>query len=223
MHNKGYFVIGLSRSSRNNVDLEFLIDLKELNSEVLLNVEEAIVKNGKLRVLIYAAGIPLVKKFEEVTKSEYDEILSVNLSSAVFISQLCFRLMKYSYEDNSIIFISSQVALPGCAQGYNSIYSVTKSGLSGLVRSLAQEGGPIIRVNAICPGDVHSNLADKGGEYFCKLVGIAEEEYTERVSQRSCIKRWITPDEIADAAYFLISNPAITGVLMNISGGTITS
>lgn len=220
----GYYVIGISRRSRPDcVDRERLADLSSIDSRFISNLEKLIEDCGKLKILVYAAGVALVKPFEDITRQEYERILSVNLSSAVFISQLSFKLMKKSSEGGVIIFISSQVALPGGAQAYNSIYSLTKSGFSGLVRSLAKEGTPNIRVNAICSGDFHSNLAEEGRKGFCKVVGLSEEQYDRKVIERSAIKRWLNPSEIVDATCFLISNPAMTGVSLNISGGTLTS
>lgn len=221
---EGYYVIGISRRSQPDcVDIEYFSDLSSIDNKFIFDLEKLIEDSGKLKVLVYAAGIALVKRFEDITRQEYEKVLNINLSSAVFISQLSFKLMKKSYEGGVIIYISSQVALPGCSQAYNSIYSLTKSGFNGLVRSLSKEFGPRIRVNAICPGDILSNLAKKGRKGFCKVTGLSEEQYNKNIIERSAIKRWLGPSEIADATYFLISNTAMTGVLLNISGGSLTS
>ena len=219
----GYYVIGISRrSNRNSVDLEYLSDLSMLTEQTCLSLQKSVAQCGSLKVFIHVAGISFVKRFEEITREEYERVLNVNLSSAVFIAQLSVKLMKAS-GDGVIIFISSQVALPGGAQPFNSIYSLTKSGFNGLVRSLAVELGPQIRVNAICPGDVQSDLAQKGKKGFCAMTGVTEDAYDRQIVFRSAIKRWVEPAEIVNAAHFLISNPAMTGELLNISGGSLTS
>jgi NAD(P)-dependent dehydrogenase (short-subunit alcohol dehydrogenase family) len=224
LRKQGYYVIGISRRRhRECIDMEYLADLSSIDDKFISDLEKLIQGKGKLKILVYAAGITLVKPFEEVTRQEYERIINVNLSSAVYIAQLSFKLMKESNEGGVIIFISSQVALPGCAQAYNSIYSMAKSGFNGLVRSLAKEGGPHVRVNAICPGDFHSNLALEGREGFCKITGLEKEEYDRIVIERSAIKRWLDPSEIVNATCFLIKNSAMTGVLLNISGGSLTS
>lgn len=219
----GYYVVGISRqSNRDCVDLEHLADLSMLTEHSCLSLQDSVAQCGSLKVFIHVAGVALVKRFEEVTRAEYESVLNVNLSSAVFIAQLSVKLMKAS-GGGVIIFISSQVALPGCAQAFNSIYSLTKSGFNGLVRSLAVELGPQIRVNAICPGDVQSDLAQKGKKGFCAMTGVTEDEYDRQIVDRSAIKRCVEPAEIINAAHFLISNSAMTGELLNISGGSLTS
>jgi len=224
LKSEDYFVIGISKSSKVEcVNLEFLIDLSLNNYNFLSELEDIIQTKGKLRIFVSAAGIPFVKRFEEITQQEYEKVINVNLSSAVFISQVCFKLMKDSEEDSVIIFISSQVALPGSAQAYNSIYSLTKCGFNGLVRSLSKEGEPNIRVNAVCAGDFHSKLSIEGGKGFCEITGMSENDYNKNVIERSSIKRWINPSEIVNAIFFLISNEAMTGVNLNVSGGTTTS
>jgi len=120
LRDRGFYVIGISRRTRPEcVDEEHSVDLRLLDADSICKIELLLKTKANIKVFVHAAGVALVRRFEEITRQEFENILNVNLMSAVFLSQICFRLMKTSNDGGVIIFISSQVALSGCAQEYN--------------------------------------------------------------------------------------------------------
>jgi pteridine reductase len=90
------------------------------------------------------------------------------------------------------------------------VYSVAKAGLMTLTKSLAQELGPEVRVNAVAPGPV---LWPENNPQF-------DEVYRQRVISQTLLKRVGEPEDIARAVRFLIQDaPFITGQVIAVDGG----
>jgi 3-oxoacyl-[acyl-carrier protein] reductase/pteridine reductase len=85
-------------------------------------------------------------------------------------------------------------------------HSVGKSALLALTRQLALELAPAVRVNAVAPGPVLPPL------------GYSQEQI-ERAAQRTLLKRWGKPEDVADAVSFLIGADFITGDVITVDGG----
>ena len=89
-------------------------------------------------------------------------------------------------------------------------YVVSKAGLNGLTKAMALALGPHIRVNAICPGWIRTDM-----------VEAIDPEVQQRILDETALGRWGTPDDIAASAVFLASDEAafITGELLIVAGG----
>lgn len=132
----------------------------------------------------------------------WDSIHAVNLRSIYFLSTGLRSLLKQN--DGSIINISDSNA-DFARKGY-SIYSISKSGLNSLTRSLALELAPEVRVNGVGPGAII--WADSEDD-------TAREEIISKIP----LKKIGHPNDIAEAVIFLAKSNYITGQTLNVDGG----
>ena len=113
-------------------------------------------KYKRIDILINNAGIDKYELITEVTKEDWDEMISTNLYSAFCMCQEVLPNMIHN-KNGCIINISSIWGITGAAQEV--VYSITKAGMDGLTKSLAKEVGPSnIRVNSIAPGVINTDM-----------------------------------------------------------------
>jgi NAD(P)-dependent dehydrogenase (short-subunit alcohol dehydrogenase family) len=169
-------------------------------------------ENGRLDVLVNAAGISHSSLLVRTTQAKVDDILNTNLSSTIQASRFAVKkMLKNSAESATgaghILNISSLLATHG---GAGSVaYAASKAGVLGLTRSLAAEIGTRgIRVNAICPGYVETDMT-------------GAMPYTAREAALAKIPagRFGTVDEVADAAVFLCGNQYANNTVLTLDGG----
>lgn len=169
-------------------------------------VRKAMESFGRLDILVNNAGLGLYASFLEQSDAMIEKVLSTSLKSVIYCSQEAAKVMT----EGSIINIAS---IAGIEPLYGlSIYSAAKAGVIGITKALAIELAPRIRVNAIAPGIVKTKM----GESLLKVLKLTEEEYLEKYT---LLKRFIEPNEIADAVIFLIKTPSITGQTIVIDAG----
>jgi NAD(P)-dependent dehydrogenase (short-subunit alcohol dehydrogenase family) len=165
---------------------------------------------GRLDVLVNNAGVGERSDFRHLDDAAWDKVWKTNVDGTVRCSREAFDLLKASGK-GSIINLSSVMATKHTRQ--MSVYSATKGAVSALSRSLAVEYAPHgIRVNALCPGYVETALI---GRYMAKPM-IAKALLTQ-----TPLRRFGTPQDIANAALFLASDEAayITGAGLHVDGG----
>ncbi|MBV0894134.1 SDR family NAD(P)-dependent oxidoreductase [Microbacterium sp. NC79] len=148
----------------------------------------------------------------ELDVAEWDTVMRVNLRGTFLMSRAFVRLVPDG-TPAGIINISS---IGGKLSGpFTAAYSASKAAIQSLTSSMAKElGARGIRVNAICPGVVDtSRLGDR-----------TPEQWAEYVSATIPMARMGAPDDIADAALFLLSDAAswVTGQSLNVDGGQLT-
>ncbi|HEY6655392.1 MAG TPA: SDR family oxidoreductase [Methyloceanibacter sp.] len=171
-------------------------------------------KFGRLDVLVNNAGVGERSDFRHLDDAAWDKVWKTNVDGTVRCAREAFDLLKASGKA-SIINLSSVMATKHTRQ--MSVYSATKGAVSALSRSLAVEYAPYgIRVNALCPGYVETALI---GRYMNNPM-IAKALLT-----RTPLRRFGTPQDIANAALFLASDEAayITGAGLNVDGGMSTT
>lgn len=164
---------------------------------------------GGLRAAVFNAGVISPGETEGYPLSEWDRVLTVNLR-AVFAGAQTAR--PYLTAGGSMVMLSSICASQGFAA--RASYCASKSGVDGLVRSLSMEwGGSDIRVNAIAPGTIETEMQRSMIENGRASI----DRYLERVPMNRVGK----PTEIGDAVAFLISPRAsyISGVVLPVDGG----
>jgi NAD(P)-dependent dehydrogenase (short-subunit alcohol dehydrogenase family) len=177
-------------------------------------MEEIGVAHGRLDVLVNNAGVGERGDFRHLSDEAWERVWSVNLDGTVRCAREAFDLLKASGKA-SIINLSSIMATKHTRQ--MAVYSATKGAVSALSRSLAVEYAPYgIRVNTLLPGYVETALI---GRYLSNPM-IAKALLTQ-----TPLRRFGTPQDIANAALFLASDEAayITGASLNVDGGMATT
>jgi len=167
---------------------------------------------GAAHVLVNNAGISFIAPAETVSASEYRRVLEVNLV-APFLLARSFGKQMLEVKRGSIINVASVAGLVGIAD--RAAYNASKHGLIGLTRTLAAEwGGRGVRVNAVCPGWVKTEMdaADQAGGSY------TDADITGRVP----MGRFASADDIANAIVFLADHTKsgfINGHALAVDGG----
>ncbi|TDP97969.1 SDR family NAD(P)-dependent oxidoreductase [Labedaea rhizosphaerae] len=178
------------------------------------DVERLAARVEDVDVLVNNAGISLLEAAETTTAQQWRRVLDVNLTGPFL---LCRRFGRRMLEKGagSIVNIASIAGLHAVAD--RSAYNASKHGLIGLTKTLAAEwGGRGVRVNAVCPGWVKTEMdaADQASG------GYTDQDVTDRVP----MGRFATPEDIAAAVAFL-ADPArsgfINGAQLPVDGGWI--
>ena len=182
-------------------------------SQVDRLVSDTIDAFGAIDSLVNAAGIIKTGNIENTTLDDWDKLMNVNLRSAFYLMQKCVPHLEAT--KGSIVNVSSVTG--GRAFPNVLAYCVSKAATDQLTRCSALELAPKgIRVNAVNPGVVVTNLHKRGG--------MSEEDYAkfvENARNTHPLGRPGNPDEVAELIYFLASDKAawITGVTYEIDGG----
>jgi NAD(P)-dependent dehydrogenase (short-subunit alcohol dehydrogenase family) len=163
-------------------------------------------------VLVNNAGISLISPAEETSVSDYRRVLEVNLVAPFHLAKI-FGENMLERGSGSIVNVASVAGIVGIAD--RAAYNASKHGLIGLTRTLAAEwGGRGVRVNAVCPGWVKTEMdeADQaGGSYSdADIIG------------RVPMARFATADDIARAIAFLADSKEsgfVNGQALAVDGG----
>lgn len=178
-------------------------------------VARVIERYGHIDVLLHAAGVQVRKPALEVDLEDWESVQAVHLRATFFLSQAVARRMIERGTGGKIILVSSVTSHIGVAN--LAPYSAGKSGVLGLVRTLAVEwASQSIQVNAIGPGYFHTALTD---ELF------QDPERRERLLSRIPIGRAGKPEDLAGATVFLASSASdyVTGQVINVDGGWLAA
>jgi NAD(P)-dependent dehydrogenase (short-subunit alcohol dehydrogenase family) len=174
---------------------------------------------GRLDIFWHNAGIVGPDDVETISQESYENVMAVHLKAAVF--GVKFALPRIRKAGGGAILFTSSVA--GLKQsGYSLSYSLAKSGLVMLTRKLAVDlAKDNVRVNCLCPGRVQTGMRPDISQERARALGVTPEEWEKRDKKRIPLGRFITEQEVADAALFLVSDKAssITGVALPIDGG----
>jgi NAD(P)-dependent dehydrogenase (short-subunit alcohol dehydrogenase family) len=170
--------------------------------------------HGRLDVLVNNAGVGERADFRHLSDEAWDRVWKVNLDGTVRCAREAFDLMRASGKA-SVINLSSIMAAKHTRQ--MAVYSATKGAVSALSRSLAVEYAPYgIRVNTLIPGYVETALI---GRYLQNPM------IAKGLLAQTPLRRFGTPEDIANAALFLASDEAsyITGAALTVDGGMSTT
>lgn len=162
-------------------------------------------------ILVNNAGIHLKKPMVEVSDQEFQQVVLTNLTAVFSLSREVSHVMLKQRSGN-ILNISSMAAQYGIPQVI--AYTAAKSGIEGMTRAMAVELSPYgVKVNSIAPGFIATNMSSGAMD--------GDPERKRKVLSRTPMEKFGRPQDIADAAYFLISDEAqyITGTVLNVDGG----
>ena len=176
-------------------------------------VSETIDSFGRMNVLVNAAGIIKSGNIEDTTLDDWDRMMNINLRSLFYLTQKCVPFLAAT--KGNVVNVSSVTgtrAFPNVLA-----YCVSKAATDQLTRCTALELAPKgIRVNAVNPGVVVTNLHKRGG-----MTDEAYAKFLENAKNTHPIGRPGKPEEVADLIYYLASEKAawITGATYEIDGG----
>jgi len=165
---------------------------------------------GRVDILVNNAGTILRAAAEEVTLEDWEQVLQVNLTSVLQLSQLAARDM-IPRGKGKIVNIASLLAFQGGIRV--PAYAASKGGVAQLTKALANEWAPKgIQVNAIAPG------------YFATTnteALQADETRNRQILERIPAGRWGQPEDLGGAALFLASAASdyVTGTVITVDGG----
>lgn len=175
--------------------------------------DETLRRLGRVDVLVNNAGSNVPQRADQITDEAWDRIIELNLSGIMRLTRaLLPQMMERQW--GRVIHISSVLGLGG-KPGRN-VYSATKSALIGMARSTALDMGPYgVTVNCISPGPFLTDLP----------LGVLTDEQKQEFTNRTALKRWGKPEEIAGLALLLGTDAGsyITGATLLIDGGVLAN
>ena len=176
-------------------------------AEAVVAAREAL---GTIGGLVHAAGIVSAMDIDNLTEEIWDSVLGVNLRAQVFTVKALLNDLR-RHEGSAIVGIGSIMSVVGNALIPS--YTSSKHGVVGLTKSLANHlGSDGIRVNAVCPGYIHTPMMAPVMEDPPSKAALVEKTPLGRVG---------TPEDIAKAVRFLMSDQAgfVTGTTLIVDGG----
>lgn len=174
---------------------------------------------GHIDILVSCAGVMQTKPLLDLTESDWDRILDVNLKGLFFCMQAVGRRM-VEQKSGAIVNISSEAGRTGRPLATH--YCASKFGVIGVTRSAALAFAPYgVRVNAICPGITDTPMWEQIDAERAQLFGLPRGEPKAQFVRTVPLGRIATPDDIARVVVFLCSDAAtyVTGQAINVDGG----
>jgi NAD(P)-dependent dehydrogenase (short-subunit alcohol dehydrogenase family) len=185
-------------------------DVSDLTS-IPAFIRNVIKQFGQIDILVNNAGINMKKEITEVTDEDFQKVITTNLTGVFVISREVIKQMIVQ-KSGSIINISSMAAQYGLPKVI--AYSASKTAIDGMTRAMAVELGPKgIRVNAIAPGFIITEMTDKALN--------SDPDRKAKVFNRTPMGYMGQTSDIGDAALFLAGDASkyITGVVLPVDGG----
>jgi len=176
-------------------------------------VHEIVAAFGGLDLLVNNAGTNLRARAVDVTPSQWDEMMTVNVTGTFHLTQLIGRCFIKEHRPGAVVTIASTHALIGAPE--RSTYGIVKAAQVQMTRMLAVEWAEHgIRVNAIAPGRMETASPSRAAKG-------SDPKYMKAMLERIPLHRLCTPEEVAAAVLYLASPQAvsITGQVLVLDGG----
>ena len=176
-------------------------------------------KHGRIDILVNNAGIGMVKQITDVTEDDWDTCIQTNLKGPFFGSKHAIRHMLDSGGGAIVNTASNAGLLP---RAHDPVYSISKMALVAMTKSLGLcHGKDRIRINCVCPGPVgetgmmNADLAAADDPHALEQLMISASPLARSYN------RMISPEEVAEAILYLVSDAAVmvTGTAIAIDGG----
>lgn len=162
-------------------------------------------EEGHLDILVNNAGIAIDSTLEDKTKENFKHILDVNLIGTFLVTKYASKIM----DKGSIINISSNGGIDDYYP-YSMDYDASKAGVISLTHNFSMALSPNIRVNAVAPGWVNTDMNKE-----------LDQELKKKETNKILLKRFAEPKEIASVVFFLASSDAsyINNSIIKVDGG----
>lgn len=200
--------IKLEKNIKDNFDVKTLLVKCDITNELEIKkmYDKIEQEFGNIDVIVNNAGIAKDAPLEAKNIEDFKLVLNTNLIGPFLVIKYGLKVLK----EGAIINVSSDNAL---GNGYiESIdYDISKSGLITMSHDFAKDLAPNIRVNVVAPGWVETDMNKEISKGF-----------KNREIEKIFLKRFATPDEIANVIYFLASDEAsyVNDAVIKVNGGT---
>jgi meso-butanediol dehydrogenase/(S,S)-butanediol dehydrogenase/diacetyl reductase len=183
-------------------------------------VRTAVEVFGGLDTVVVSAGVIHIKPLEEVSETDWDLTLDVNLKGAFLTVQAAAEELRASGRGR-VVAISSDAGRRGFS--WIQAYTASKFGLVGLIESLAVELAPQgVTVNCVCPvGCPTTGMGQEVLDWKIRRAGATPDEITAATARTNPLGRNATEADVAEAVMFFLSDEAsfLTGVALDVDGG----
>ncbi|WP_452599031.1 SDR family NAD(P)-dependent oxidoreductase [Pontimicrobium sp. MEBiC01747] len=165
-----------------------------------------------LDTIIYCPGSINLKPISRLSLEDFRNDFEINVVGAVKSIQTYLKPLKKGNDPSILLFstVASKLGMP-----YHASVAAAKSGVEGLVKSLGAELAPTIRINAIAPTVTDTELASKL---------LRNEKMIENITERHPLKKFLSPEEVANMATFLTSDKAssVSGQIFEMDCGIVS-
>ncbi|KAK8163024.1 hypothetical protein IWX90DRAFT_260536 [Phyllosticta citrichinensis] len=186
--------------------LSIRANLRELDAPAKIVSETVAAFGESIDILVNNAAVDKVKKLEELTPEDFDEVFHLNVRGVLLLTQAVVPRLRAPGRILNISSTGARVAVPNCT-----VYMASKGALESLTRGLAQELGPLGHtVNAVAPGPVETDMMNR-----------APASTIEHLKATTPIGRLGRPDDIAGIVGFLAEESSrwVTGQTIAAGGG----
>lgn len=180
---------------------------------------------GGLDGTVCNAGIIQVKALMQIDEADWDPVFDVNVRGSFFTAQAAAHHMLAALPENGgrIVFTASIAGRYGAGRVAQFIphYRASKAAVISLTRTFAQSLAPHVRVNAVAPGMVETDMWAYIDRAWGEQEGWAPGEATRRRARSNLVARPQTAEDVSGAVAFLMSPDAdyVTGQTLNVDGG----
>ena len=182
-------------------------------------MDRAADSTGRLDILVSNAGVTQVGQVHEISEEQWDVCLDTNLKAAFFAAKYAIPHMLQT-GGGAIVHTASNAGL--LPRAHDPVYSTSKHALVGLTKSLAlSHSRDRIRVNCVCPGPVSDTAIMQTDLAHEPDPAAAAQKIINASPLARAYGRMVTPEEVADAILYLVSDAAlmVTGTAIAIDGG----
>jgi NAD(P)-dependent dehydrogenase (short-subunit alcohol dehydrogenase family) len=180
-------------------------------------VTAAVVAFGAIDVLVTNAGGYESAPVDEVTEDQWDRMIDAHLKGTFFCIQAALPSLRASH--GCVVAMVSDAGLAGLPGGW-AAYCAAKGGVVNLIRQLAMDLAPDIRLNCVAPGPVGTEHVFEelaAGRYGGVDPG---DDPEKALADTVPLKRLITPEEVADAVVYVAGAESMTGSVLGLDGGS---
>lgn len=165
--------------------------------------------SSRLDFVVANAGIYAGTSSRSVDHAEWEAVIGTNLEGAFGTVQAALPMLARS-DHPSVVFVSSVLGSRPSAEAIP--YQASKAGVEQMTRALALELAPKVRVNAVAPGFIRTDM---------NRAGRRDRAFREQVERDTPLGRWGEPEDIASVARYLVSDESswVTGTVVLIDGG----
>ncbi len=195
----------LAKELTNKYGVEVLVVKANIAKEAEVKDMFAKIKDKfkKIDVVVNNAGIAIDNDYLEKTSSEFRQVIETNLLGTFLVSKYASLLM----DEGCIINVSSNCATEASyPEGMD--YNASKAGVITLTKDFAKRLAPKIRVNAVLPGWIDTDMNKD-----------IEPEFKKKEIDKILLNRFGTKEEVADVIFFLTTASYINGSLISVDGG----